>query len=71
MAQLIHARSLYIGTSAERTATTPPADAAGLGWWDTDQETMYFWSGTAWEAGSGIGGQTPPALKIWISRNFR
>ncbi len=54
--QVIHARRLYIGTSAERAATTPPVEAIGVRWWDTGELQEYVWSGTLWKlVGSSSG----------------
>lgn len=58
--QIIHARRLYIGTTAERTATTPPADAIGATWYDTTLSQAFAWSGSAWGAMGGISGE------VWL-----
>lgn len=52
----IHARRLWIGTTAERGGLTLPADAVGALFWDTDETAFYAWDGSAWVVvGSGVG----------------
>jgi len=41
-----HARYQYVGTTAERGATTPPATAYGVTFFDTDLAAEYTWDGT-------------------------
>lgn len=48
MSQAIHPLRFYTGTTAERGAFSPPPEALGASWWDTDRELMYVWTGTAW-----------------------
>ena len=53
--QRIHARNLYIGTTAERAALSIPADGIGAIYYDTDDDKIYFWDGTTWdELGGGV-----------------
>jgi hypothetical protein len=46
----MHARNLYVGTTAERTtlAALLPSDGIGAVYYDTDDGIMYYWDGTAW-----------------------
>jgi hypothetical protein len=56
--QRIHARNLYIGTTAERTTLSAslPTDGIGATYYDTDDGNIYFWDGTIWISfGSGSG----------------
>jgi hypothetical protein len=48
--QHLHARNLYIGTTAERTtlAASLPTDGIGATYYDTDDGNIYFWNGTVW-----------------------
>lgn len=48
MSQAIHPLRFYTGTTAERGAFSPPPEALGASWWDTDRELMYVWTATAW-----------------------
>jgi len=51
----IHPRSYYIGTTAERTALSLPADAVGAKFFDTDLTAEYIWNGSSWQAAGGGG----------------
>jgi len=48
--QRMHARNLYIGTTAERTALAAllPTDGIGAVYYDTDTGIMYYWDGATW-----------------------
>lgn len=48
MSSHTHARRLYIGTSAEKSALSLTADGRGIAWYDTDEDRLYIWSGSAW-----------------------
>lgn len=48
MSSTHHAKRLYIGTTAERTALSLTTDGRGIVWYDTDQDRAYIWSGSAW-----------------------
>lgn len=48
MSSTHHAKRLYVGTSAERTALSLTADGRGIVWYDTDEDRAYIWSGSAW-----------------------
>jgi len=44
-----HARTLYIGTTAERTTLASTlGNIQGVKFYDTDMDYMFFWDGTAW-----------------------
>lgn len=49
MTLYLHTKQTYIGTSAERGGTTPDAEAVSVRWWETDTDTLYVWTGTAWQ----------------------
>jgi hypothetical protein len=54
---ILHARRLYIGTTAERGTATPPTDVVGTVFYDSDEDKEYYWNGSAWTAyGTGAGG---------------
>lgn len=61
--QTTHSRQLRIGTTAERTGLTLPADAQGAPFWDTDLGSLYVWTGSAWVSSGGSSGG------IWLERS--
>lgn len=55
--QRVHAKQLYIGTTAERTVLDLGDDGRGALFYDSDTNAFYLWRGSAWqELGSGSGG---------------
>jgi hypothetical protein len=48
--QRIHARHLYIGTTAEKATTSPPKEAIGVEFYQTDDDTKWYWDGEDWIA---------------------
>ncbi len=45
-----HPRRYYIGTTAERTALSPPSDAQGTHFFDTDLSVQFYWTGSTWKS---------------------
>lgn len=48
MSSTHHAKRLYVGTTAERTALSLTTDGRGIVWYDTGEDRAYIWSGSAW-----------------------
>lgn len=52
MVQIIHERSTYTGTNAERLTTSPARD--GYSFFTTDTKNFYIWDGAAWNTIGGV-----------------
>ena len=50
--QRMHARAIYLGTAAERSALSLPGDGQGATFFDTENGSIWYWDGTAWLTGS-------------------
>ncbi|KPJ87110.1 MAG: hypothetical protein AMJ53_18610 [Gammaproteobacteria bacterium SG8_11] len=48
MSERHHTKEIYLGTAAERAAVSLGTESPSLFWYETDNDLLYMWTGTAW-----------------------